>query len=39
MLGQKRAQLKGLKNKEELKQTIEEIKETAKELKESTRAL
>lgn len=39
MLGQKRAQLKGLNNKEELKKTIEEIKETAKDLKESTRAL
>lgn len=39
MLGQSRAQLKGLKNKEKLKQTIEEIKETAKELKESTKAL
>jgi DNA repair exonuclease SbcCD ATPase subunit len=39
MLGQQRAQLKGLKNKEQLKDTIEEIKDTAKELKESTRAL
>lgn len=39
MLGQKRAQLKGLKHKQELKDTIEEIKDTAKDLKESTRAL
>jgi DNA repair exonuclease SbcCD ATPase subunit len=38
-LGQQRAQLKGLKNKENLKDTLEEIKDTAKELKESTRAL
>lgn len=38
-LGQQRAQLKGLSNKDKLKETLEEIKETAKELKESTRAL
>jgi hypothetical protein len=39
ILGQRRSQLKGLKNKQKLKETIEEIKDTAKELKESTRAL
>ena len=38
-LGQQRAQLKGLKNKQELQETIEEINKTAKELKESTNAL
>ena len=38
-LGQQRAQLKGLKNKDKLRETIEEIKETAKVLKESTTAL
>mmetsp|Transcript_31963 Transcript_31963/g.28326 ORF Transcript_31963/g.28326 Transcript_31963/m.28326 type:complete len:342 (+) Transcript_31963:1-1026(+) len=38
-LGQSRANLKGLKNKQKLQEVIEEIKDTAKDLKESTRAL
>ncbi len=38
-LGQQRAQLKGLKNKDKLQEVIEEIKDTARQLKESTKAL
>ena len=38
-LGQQRAQLKGLKNKQKLQEVIEEIKETARDLKDSTKAL
>lgn len=39
MLGQKRATLKGLKNKQKLSDTLGEIKQTAQDLKESTKAL